>query len=56
MWFAINPLGFIRQIFDGDEGGKHAPNTIAANDILLLSFLQHGRHDIQVQTMSNICE
>jgi hypothetical protein len=46
-WFAISPLRFIRQSYGGHVGRNHAPNTIAANDILLLAFLQHGRHDVK---------
>ena len=45
LWFAINPLRFIRQRHVGHVGGKHTPNTRAANDILWLAFLRHGYHD-----------
>ena len=31
----------------GRPMGKHALNTIAANDILLSTFLQHDRHDVR---------
>jgi hypothetical protein len=34
-WLAILSLGFVRQKYGGHFGGKHAPNTIAASDILL---------------------
>jgi hypothetical protein len=45
-WFAINSLRFTRQKHGGHVGRKHAPNTIAVNEILLWAFLQNGRHDI----------
>jgi hypothetical protein len=46
-WFAMNPSGFIRQKHGSQVRGKHAPNPIAANNILLLAFLQHGRRDVK---------
>jgi hypothetical protein len=42
--FAIDGLQSISwDLQDIDHvGGKHAPNTITGNEILLLVFLQHG--------------
>ena len=43
----MNPLGFISRKHAMQVGGKHAPNAIAANNIILLAFLQHARRDVK---------
>ena len=46
-WFAINLFRFIRQIYGGHVRANHmhCKYNISVNDILMLTFLQHGRHD-----------
>ena len=45
--FAIEPLKLVRQRYGGRFRGKHVPNTLVANDILVLAILQNGHHVVK---------